>query len=406
MLKSKLLFFLLISLLYGKLDAQPFGSYLKFDGVDDELSQWASSITPQNSDFTIEFWTKFCTDSGYVRQAIMGNSSNFELNFFRTPDQINYYQFCAMSSDNAWVCHQDHNYPADLDWHHVALMYQHSTDEFTYYFDGIDGTLSDQYDFNFTVNGLFYVGRSGYQTWTYGSFKGYIDELRISDTIRYNQAFIPPTTAFINDNRTTGLWHFSENNPVDTVFDASGNNHHFNASGFPVVMNFNNLILQEEDTLLAAGVFDSYQWLKCGDIVNPSTSITGATNSTYVLTENGVFALQVSDQQCVYTSECVDFEMYVADTIVDTTSNATFVKNNYLENFVVISNPVKDFLSIKNTKSEQLIISLFDLNGKLIRNIKSNEQLIQLDVSSLESGLYLLELNLRDTLFKQKIWKK
>ena len=405
MLKPKIFLFLLISLFFVKLNAQPFDSYMKFDGVDDELSQWASSLFPQNADFTVEFWTKFCTDSGYVRQAIMGNSSNFELNFFRTPEQINYYQFCAMSSNNAWVCHQDHNYSADLDWHHIALMYQNSTDEFTYYFDGMNGSLSDQYDFNFTVNGLFYVGRSGYQTWTYGSFKGYIDELRISDTIRYNTEFTPPTVAFASDSKTRGLWHFNESNPVTTVYDFSGNNRHFEANGFPVVIDFNNLILQHEDSLLSAGDFDTYQWMNC-DVIVGQTPISGQNNSYYELTENGVYALQVSDQQCVYTSNCLDFEMYVADTIIDSTAHTTFGKNGSLESFGLVSNPVKDFLVIKNTKSEQVILSLFDLNGKLVRIMKSNEQLIELDLKTLESGLYILELNLGDTLFKQKIWKE
>lgn len=53
-------------------------------------------------------------------------------------------------------------------------------------------------------------------------FQGEIDEVRISDTVRYTEEFSPPTVPFIPDNNTIALWHFDEGTGTVTR-DASGN---------------------------------------------------------------------------------------------------------------------------------------------------------------------------------------
>lgn len=47
---------------------------------------------------------------------------------------------------------------------------------------------------------------------------GQLDEIRISNNVRYAQDFTPPSAPFISDSNTTALYHFDEN-----VLDASGN---------------------------------------------------------------------------------------------------------------------------------------------------------------------------------------
>ena len=51
---------------------QPFDGFIKFDGVDDQLSIQATSALPYNGDFTIEFWFKTCTDTVSLPQNIFG----------------------------------------------------------------------------------------------------------------------------------------------------------------------------------------------------------------------------------------------------------------------------------------------------------------------------------------------
>jgi len=64
--------------------------------------------------------------------------------------------------------------------------------------------------------------------WFWGSFIGYIDEVRISTEARYDvgkKGFMP-RGAFKNDAKTVALWHFDEPEGTVDFSDASGNAYH------------------------------------------------------------------------------------------------------------------------------------------------------------------------------------
>ena len=62
----------------------------------------------------------------------------------------------------------------------------------------------------------------------WGSFAGYIDEVRISTEARYDvtKAGFTPRGKFKNDAKTVALWHFDESVGTRKFSDASGNAHH------------------------------------------------------------------------------------------------------------------------------------------------------------------------------------
>jgi len=55
----------------------------------------------------------------------------------------------------------------------------------------------------------------------YPSFSGWLDELRVSDTIRYTAPFAPPAAPFAPDANTVALYHFDEASGM-VLSDASG----------------------------------------------------------------------------------------------------------------------------------------------------------------------------------------
>ena len=63
-------------------------------------------------------------------------------------------------------------------------------------------------------------------------------------------------------------------------------------------------------------------------------------------------------------------------------------------NSIVINNPVKDQLTIEGLNQSIKQISVYDLLGKqvMISNFSDNETSINLNVSSLNSGLYIVKL--------------
>jgi len=53
------------------------------------------------------------------------------------------------------------------------------------------------------------------------SFRGWVDELRISNVVRYYNPFAPPAQAFAPDANTIALYHFNEG-AGDLIFETSG----------------------------------------------------------------------------------------------------------------------------------------------------------------------------------------
>lgn len=67
----------------------------------------------------------------------------------------------------------------------------------------------------------------------WGSFTGYIDEVRISTVARYDvskNAFMP-NKKFKNDGKTVALWHFDESGGLRRFADASDNAYHLIGKG-------------------------------------------------------------------------------------------------------------------------------------------------------------------------------
>lgn len=55
----------------------------------------------------------------------------------------------------------------------------------------------------------------------YPSFSGWLDEVRLSTTVRYTGTFTPPSAPFATDAATAALWHFDEGTGT-SVLDSSG----------------------------------------------------------------------------------------------------------------------------------------------------------------------------------------
>lgn len=72
--------------------------------------------------------------------------------------------------------------------------------------------------------------------------------------------------------------------------------------------------------------------------------------------------------------------------------------------FRVFPNPVTDRLVIASSGSRDLKVRLFDLTGSVVLSFeKSSSTRIDIDVSSLQNGLYILEVSGADLLFMEKV---
>lgn len=68
-------------------------------------------------------------------------------------------------------------------------------------------------------------------------------------------------------------------------------------------------------------------------------------------------------------------------------------ENTEYTNLKFYPNPVKDLLNIETNAFENANIEIYSMSGQLIKSIKSDSQHIQIDVSKLSSGTYILKID-------------
>jgi hypothetical protein len=131
-------------------------------------------------------------------------------------------------------------------WHHIAAIfdneYTESEDAFGIYLDGVRAAFSPDESIHVdwtpglppTTSPLDIAGVRGGQA----GFYGYIEEVRISDNVRYpNSTYTVPTEPFSVDANTLALWHFDETAGSTVFMDATANENHL--TGYYGAQTFN-----------------------------------------------------------------------------------------------------------------------------------------------------------------------
>ena len=175
----------------------------QFDGTGDYLylssAAGASSMGPDQGSFTIECW------------------------IYRSGTQTQMVPFGAYNSWVRWETHVDGDWNLMLGWdgterhvggtwsidtwYHIALVGE-SGGLFRFFVDGVlkhTGTKDTSMNWHngFSIGDVYNKQGSSSNY----AFEGYIDELRISDSVRYVEDFTPDTTEFTPDSNTLLLMH-------------------------------------------------------------------------------------------------------------------------------------------------------------------------------------------------------
>lgn len=109
-------------------------------------------------------------------------------------------------------------------WYHIALVYDGGAKKARLYFDG-NLLASGSETYTIATAGNLAIG---YFTPSIGSnLMQSVDEVRISNSIRYTDSFTLATAPFICDAYTRALWHFDELEGSTTFHDACGTEDNF-----------------------------------------------------------------------------------------------------------------------------------------------------------------------------------
>jgi len=188
----------------------------------------------------------------------------------------------------------------------------------------------------------------------------------------------PSVTADFASNATSGTFNVSYTNNWDASA-ASILNVTVNPVPAPTFSRAGNV-------LTVAGTFASYQWYR-NDI-----AITGATSSTYTITQTGSYKVEVTNSGgCTGSSDAKQIDDVLA---VNDPELAGKIK--------VYPNPAKDFVTIESPVTVNATITRID--GKTVATFNNVRKI---DMKSLVSGIYFITLTDKDGgyLKKEKLVK-
>ena len=233
------------------------GNYLALDGVDDyavlDFETFGILLPKGTDEFTVEAWiyptasadmnTTAIILSQQVRMRVVSDKNRA---YQRIKKSIDWKKGDLLLITDAHVAGWGGGavtpfFPMTLapnHWHHIAFQVKRK--QTTTIVNDITKTLPqgtiighDLSKFwrpkDFTLGGFGEKIRPpnvGNSFW--GSFNGYIDEVRISTIARYDVAKhdFTPRGKFKDDVKTVALWHFDEPGGTRKFSDASGNAHH------------------------------------------------------------------------------------------------------------------------------------------------------------------------------------
>jgi hypothetical protein len=145
-------------------------------------------------------------------------------------------------------------------------------------------------------------------------------------------------------------------------------------------------------SLTANATGAAYQWLDCG---NGYAIIPSEINQNFTGTQNGSYAVEVSQNNCVDTSAC------------EAVINLTVLESNFENALLVYPNPAMEDIRIDlQKKYEDINIVIRNVLGQIIlKKSYSASNVLQLNIPG-KSGVYYIEVRSGDSKAVLKVMKE
>lgn len=291
----------------------------------------------------------------------------------------------------------------DGKWHFAVITWD-SNIETNLYIDGVfiaNATPQNAPNPDATSGRALILGyHPAFPTTGFDYFNGALDEVSI-----WSRKFSVGEVNWLMDSCLTGsetdlLGHWKlESMPATTDPDqtSAGNNltltgGTWTSPGAPVCCNLDLSVSQNGTTLSANATGVAYQWVDCD---NAYTSIVGATNQTFVATQNGRYAVVITSGSCVDTSNCY-------------TISGVGLHEKDLSHVTIYPNPVENRLRITGLPSQTSITyKIISISGTTVRQGGGmSGNLSWIEMKDLADGLYFIEINTDWNKIAKRVIKK
>ncbi|MFA7274350.1 MAG: T9SS type A sorting domain-containing protein [Crocinitomicaceae bacterium] len=135
----------------------------------------------------------------------------------------------------------------------------------------------------------------------------------------------------------------------------------------------------------------TYQWIDCAT----NTAINGATSQYYVPIQNGSYAVFVTSGPCSDTSACV--------TVANVGLNSN---ESWTTNISMYPNPTNGVFSIHLNHIKASTVRVLSVLGQEIYRANCDDSNLSVDIQDQANGIYILELQTEQGIFKQQIIKQ
>lgn len=137
-------------------------------------------------------------------------------------------------------------------------------------------------------------------------------------------------------------------------------------------------VVVEDNRLVAQESGASYQWLDCD---NDNAPIPGATQQSFLPSAIGNYAVQITKDTCVMTSDCVFFEADISSVDPD-------------DVVVIFPNPPEDNILNVQMRGSFISVNLLTVDNKLIlrQNFPEGTSIASISLPELTPGIYFLHV--------------
>jgi hypothetical protein len=169
------------------------------------------------------------------------------------------------------------------------------------------------------------------------------------------------------DNTNNATFMLIDNNGCDSLINLN-----------LTIIDNNPTVISNSESILSLSTNVLYQWLDCS---NGFSEIIGETNSIFSPSINGNYAVEITDNLCADTSECI------------TINSVGITENSILENVIIHPNPSSGSITVEFESIQEVDITMYNLSGQVVYSQENiNAISHQFEVNE-PSGIYILEIS-------------
>ncbi|MFQ5752687.1 MAG: LamG domain-containing protein [bacterium] len=217
-----LIFFIIVKFTYCQ--EKPIHG-LVFNGKNSYVLIPENNSLDLNESFTIEFWIYVKVDTQYAhlftkhQPGINDDGSWVLKNYNKGVKNNTVIDFSWPYKPNT-VTFVYEGSIKPLNWFHFAVCYDNDNGDVSFW---LNGTMKAKHNRKLNILNTdwpLFIGSE----WSYNHFEGYLSEIRLSNIVRYKEAFRPPISHVVDDF-TLAYWPCNEGQS-DILHDLSPNQNH------------------------------------------------------------------------------------------------------------------------------------------------------------------------------------